>query len=303
MANEVTTTQGPRLPLPPGVDAGKWRVLTEAIFPAARSASAILLALDYCRERGLDVLKKPVNIVPRWNSELGRYVESIWPSINEIETTAARTKEWAGMDEPKWGALITETFEGSRKTKKGWEKAKIEVTFPEWCAVTVYRVVGGVRCPFTEPVYWREAYGRVGGTALPNEMWTKRPHGQLHKVAKAASLRAAFPEEGEGPTDAEMEGQTIEHTEAPPTAPAPADNWQPPEQPPAEQAGGETFDSETGEVIEEPADPHALAIEPDEEWRSWCERLIVKVRTAKTVDEADRWTKANEVTLSRVAEN
>ena len=43
-------------------------------------------------------MKKPVNIVPIWSTKLGRYVETIWPSINEIETTASRTKEWAGMD-------------------------------------------------------------------------------------------------------------------------------------------------------------------------------------------------------------
>jgi len=55
----------------------------------------------------------------------------------------------------------------------------------------------------------------------------KRPHGQLHKVAKAASLRAAFPEEGDT-TAEEMEGQTIE---PPPPAPVPADNWKPPEPP------------------------------------------------------------------------
>src|SRR5215471_19487891 len=110
MANEPVPA-GPRLPMPASFeDAGKWRVLVEAIFPSARSADSVMLALDYCRARGLDVMKKPVNIVPIWNSQLGRYVETIWPSINEIETTAARTKEWAGMDAPKWGELITETF-------------------------------------------------------------------------------------------------------------------------------------------------------------------------------------------------
>jgi hypothetical protein len=40
-------------------------------------------------------------------------------------------------------------------------------------------------------------------------MWLKRPRGQLHKVAKAASLRAAFPEEGEYVAE-EMEGKEID---------------------------------------------------------------------------------------------
>src|SRR5262249_44005714 len=151
-------------------------------------------------------LKKPINIVYMWNSDLGKMVPQFWPGINEIEVTAARTKEWAGMDEPKWGPDITETFHGRRKTREGWRDAEVMVTYPEFCSVTAYRMINGVRCAFTEPVYWREAYGRVGGSTLPNEMWTKRPRGQLHKCAKSASLRSAFPEEGDYAAE-EMEDQ------------------------------------------------------------------------------------------------
>ena len=59
-------------------------------------------------------------------------------------------------------------------------------------------------------------------------MWIKRPRGQLLKCAKAASLRAAFPEEASY-TAEEMEGKSIEPEEIvitndttpaqPPTAP------------------------------------------------------------------------------------
>ena len=78
-------------------------MLVQAIFPSVQSAESFILPLDYCRARNLEIMKKPVNIVPIWSTKLGRYVETIWPSINEIETTASRTKEWAGMDPPKWG--------------------------------------------------------------------------------------------------------------------------------------------------------------------------------------------------------
>jgi hypothetical protein len=146
-----------------------------------------------------------------WNSSLRREVETVWPGINEVQITAARTGAWAGMDEPKWGPDITREFTGRKKDKSGnWQEVKATVTFPEWCEVTVYRVVSGIRCAFTEPVYWTEAYSRSGGGELPTDMWIKRPRGQLHKVAKAASLRAAFPEEGEY-TAEEMEGKDIEH--------------------------------------------------------------------------------------------
>lgn len=197
--------------LPPGIDPGKWRVLCEATFPSAKTPQAIMMAVDYCRARGLDVFKKPVHIVPMWNTALGREVETVWPGINEVQITAARTGKWAGMDAPVWGTMVTKSFSGTRRAKGGSESVQVTVEYPEWCSVTVYRMIDGVRCAFTEPVYWLEAYSRAGGTRseLPTDMWIKRPHGQLHKVAKAAALRAAFPEEGEY-TAEEMEGKELD---------------------------------------------------------------------------------------------
>lgn len=216
MSNELAIQNTKtRLPMPSGltdIDAGKWRVLCESVFPSAKTPEAIVMALDYCRVRNLDPFKRPVNIVPMWNSTLQANVETVWPGINEVQITASRTGHYAGMDEPKWGPDKTRVFEGTRKWKEGnsWkeEHLKKEITYPEWCAVTVYRIVDGQRCAFTEPVYWEEAYARAGKTEVPNEMWSKRPRGQIIKVAKAFSLRAAFPEEGEY-TAEEMEGKEI----------------------------------------------------------------------------------------------
>ena len=84
---------------------------------------------------------------------------------------------------------------------------------PESCAITVYRMINGQKCAFTEPVYFLEAYGRLSKSELPNDGWTKRPRGMLIKVAKAFSLRAAFPEEGFYVAE-EMEGHVLEETGA-----------------------------------------------------------------------------------------
>lgn len=213
MSTAVTVIQS-RLPMPQGVselDAGKWRVLCESVFPTARTPEAIMLAMDYCRARKLDIMKKPVHIVPMWSSSLGREVETVWPSIGEVQTTASRTGKYAGMDEPKWGKEITKTFKGVKPKSVG--ETEVMLTFPEWCAVTVYRIVDGQRCAFTEPVYWLEAYARIGKTELPNDQWAKRTRGMIIKVSKAFSLRAAFPEEGEH-TAEEMEGRVIEEVDA-----------------------------------------------------------------------------------------
>lgn len=206
--NAVTKFQ-PRLPMPQvdGIGPDQWRVLTEAIFPSAKSADSIALAISYCRARNLDVFKRPVHIVPMWNSTLRREVETVWPGISELQVTAARTKAWAGMDEPVWGPMTTKTFKGRVKRGDEWVDATETVTFPEWCSVRVWRIVGNERCGFAEPVFWEEAYSRQGKSDLPNAMWLKRVRGQLHKVAKAASLRAAFPEEVSDYAAEEMEGK------------------------------------------------------------------------------------------------
>jgi phage recombination protein Bet len=205
--NALTTTVATRLPMPAGFEGSpsEWRVLCEAIFPAAKSAEAILLAIAYCRARGFDILKRPVHIVPMWNAELRKEVETVWAGINSIQVEAARTGAWAGMDPPVFGPDITRTF---RASKEGGNARTATVTFPLWCEQTVWRLVQGARCAFTERVYWVEAYGRWRNSEVPNDMWGKRPHGQLHKCAKAAVLRTAFPEAADYSAE-EMEGREI----------------------------------------------------------------------------------------------
>jgi len=214
--NIITLPVQTRLPMPAnaparGITPAQWRVLCETTFPNAKTAEAIEMAVDYCAVRKLDIFKRPINIVPMWNSALQREVETIWPGINEIQITAARTGAWAGMDAPKWGPEKTRTFKGKKKDRTGWYDAAVTVTYPEWCEVTVHRMIAGQPRAFTERVYWLEAYATTGGrdSELPNDMWAKRVHGQLHKVTKAAALRAAFPEEGSY-TAEEMEGKVIE---------------------------------------------------------------------------------------------
>lgn len=256
-----------RLPMPHGATCTpeQWRVLVDAIFPSARTSEAVMLALDYCRARKLDPFKRSVHIVPVWNKTLRREVETVWPGISELQVTAARTGQWAGMDAPEWGPLITRTFKGQVKIDNQWEDRQAVVTFPEWCAVTVYRLIGNQRYAFVEPVYWTEAYARVGRSEMPNDMWAKRVRGQLHKNAKAASLRAAFPEEISDYTSDEMEGQEID-------------------------AGGVVIEHDTEQLSRPEPQPQISAPEtpqqfrtpdpdpdPEDRAREWADRLIAKL--------------------------
>lgn len=256
-----------------GVDRASWRALVEAVFPTAKTTEGVVLALSYCKARRLDPMKRVVHIVPIWDSQKKRYVETVWPGIGELRTTAMRTGLYAGCDECEFGPEVERKFEGIVGGGDNQRRVEVVVKFPEWARVTVYRMVGNSRCAVPGPrTYWTEAYASQGKSGVPNDMWQKRPRGQLEKCAEAAALRRAFPEEiGNDITVDEVQdaGPVIEHKweaapvaeveqvepepQPEPTKPAPrksapkAQRDEPPqrEEPPP-------YDPETGEV-ERPA--------------------------------------------------
>lgn len=189
-------------------------VLQSSLYPGAKPES-IKLVLGYCRAANLDPMQKPVHIVPMLVStgkknERG-YDDKEWrdvvmPGIGLYRVQAARTGELAGIDEPEFGPSIN----------------VFGTDAPEWCRVTVYRMIGGQRVAFTAREYWIENYAVKGrDSQAPNAMWARRPRGQLAKCAEAQALRKAFPELGSQPTADETIIDPADVVDATPT-PAPA---------------------------------------------------------------------------------
>lgn len=165
-----------------GISGQTWKVIKETVYPGATDESA-LMVYDYCKVRNLDVLKHPVHIVPIYDSKKKCMVDTVWQGISELRTTAMRTGQYAGCDETIYGDDVTEKF------------GNIEITYPEWAQVTVYRMVAGQRVPFHGgKVRWKETVSTTKD-GVPNSMWRQRPYGQIEKCAEAAALRKAFPEE------------------------------------------------------------------------------------------------------------
>ena len=174
------------------------QVLQSSLYPGA-SLSSIKMVLGYCRASGLDPMRKPVHIVPMWDSKAKQMRDVTMPGIGLYRTDAARTGEHVGTDDPVFGPMVEYELSGSK------------VTVPEWCKVTVYRLKNGMKCAFTATEYWIENYATAGkDSAAPNTMWKKRGRGQLAKCAEAQALRKAFPEVGSQPTADEMEGKTLD---------------------------------------------------------------------------------------------
>lgn len=197
--------------LPPGamargLDEPTWNTLCNSIFPGALPDS-ILMAVDYCKARQLDVLKKPCHIVPMRVQQVvrtpdgSRETKWVWrdvilPGIYEYRITARRTGEYMGHSEPEFGP----TFEFVPGVK-----------VPEWVSMTMYRwsPILKEKIPYPSKVWFTEVYASKEDGS-PNARWKKAPRQMTAKCAEAAGLRDAFPDElGGEPTADEMDGQHV----------------------------------------------------------------------------------------------
>ena len=191
-----------------GIDESTWGALCNTIYPGANPDS-IIMAVDYCKARKLDIMLKPVHLVPMQVTD-ARTKEKIWrdvpmPGIGMYRIQADRSGNYAGADEPEFGPTITQEFPDPYNAGK-----TIRVSYPEWCKYTVYKFVNGQRVAYIAKEYWIENYATQSSkTECPNAMWKKRPYAQLAKCTEAQALRKGWPEIGSEPTAEEMEGKTF----------------------------------------------------------------------------------------------
>lgn len=184
--------------------------LRNSLYPGAKDES-IVMVVDYCREAKLDVMLKPVHIVPMWivdkNTGQGAMRDIVMHGINFYRIQASRSG-CAGISEPEYGEDVRECLGG------------VDIVYPKWCKMTVKRIIAGTVVEFTAIEYWKENYATAGKdkqtgkiSDAPNAMWKKRPYAQLAKCTEAQALRKAFPEIGAMPTAEEMEGKQFDSDE------------------------------------------------------------------------------------------
>lgn len=173
------------------IERDHWLALSN-LYPGARPES-IIMVHAYCKARNLDPLRKPVHIVPMsvQNKATNQWEmrDVVMQGIQELRTTAMRTGLYAGQDKVVYGPLVEVPVSTNAAAK-----ASKMVMVPETAEITVYRMLGGMKCAFTHVEYFDEAVNRTK-EGLINSMWLKRGRGMLAKVAEAGALRKAFPEE------------------------------------------------------------------------------------------------------------
>ena len=191
-------------------EAELMNVLRNSLYPGAKDES-IKLAVGYCKASGLDIMQKPVHLVPMWDAKSKQMRDVVMPGIGLYRTQAARSGAYAGVTEPEFGPDMAEEFP-EESGYEGKRRPAVSVTFPAWCKVIVKRrMADGQIAEFAATERWKENYATSGkDSKQPNAMWVRRPYAQLAKCAEAQALRKAFPEFGSQPTADEMEGKEID---------------------------------------------------------------------------------------------
>jgi phage recombination protein Bet len=143
---------------------------------AGATADELKLFMVIANRSGLDPFTRQIHFVKRG----GR--ATIQTGIDGYRAIAERTGQLAGIDDPIYD---TESEQ-----------------HPNKATVTVYRMVGEHRVPFTASARWSEYVPQQG----QDFMWRKMPYLMLGKVAESLALRKAFPNDLSGLyTDEEMQ--------------------------------------------------------------------------------------------------
>lgn len=201
------------------------KVLESSVYPGAE-LSSIKLVIGVCRAAHLDPLQKPYHIVPMdvkvkrpkkkdTDKDEFDYVKRdvVMPGIGLYRIQAERSGEYAGCSEPEFGPTQKLSWKEKYQEDENAPQQEREVSFeyPEWCRMSVRRMVNGQIVEFAHKEFWIENYATKGRHAKqPNAMWFKRPRGQIAKCTEAQLLRKGFPSIGAQPTAEEMEGKTLD---------------------------------------------------------------------------------------------
>lgn len=127
------------------------------------------LFLHQAQRTGLDPFSGQIFCVKRHNNRTERDEMTIQTGIDGYRLVADRTGVYAGNDD----------YEFDDPAKQ-----------PKWAKAPVYKMVAGVRCPFSAAARWDQYYPGDGKQGF---MWRRMPHLMLGKCAEALALRKAFP--------------------------------------------------------------------------------------------------------------
>ncbi|MCB0541874.1 MAG: phage recombination protein Bet [Saprospiraceae bacterium] len=165
------------------------------IIPAGTPKAQIAVFAKTCAERGLSAFNKEIYLVGYG----GKY--SVIVGINGFRKIAAETGQHAGTDDVVYDLQP----DGAYKTA-----ASLAGQMPKTATCTVYRMIGGTRCPYSATVVFKEF-------STGKNKWAEMPFQMIAKVAEAFALRKGFSDRLTGLSIEEeggaYEGATIQAAE------------------------------------------------------------------------------------------
>lgn len=150
------------------------------------SDDELRLFIQVCKGANLNPFLRQAHLVPFWDSKNSIERRAIIVGIDGFRAIAESSGQYAGNDDPVLegeGEIDVEVWGDDKK------KHAKKITVPKKATVTVYKVVAGVRNPFTASARWDEYYP---GPKKGNQ-WHRMPNLMLGKCAEALALRKAFP--------------------------------------------------------------------------------------------------------------
>lgn len=226
---------------------GEWgseelQIIRDSVAKGASDAQ-LRVYLWTAKKLDLDPMRRQIYSIPYGG------LRQVVVGIDGLRLIASRSGVYAGSDD-----AVFEYADGYTK-------------YPYKASVTVYKLVGGILGKFTGSARWDE-FAPLNHNGEPTGQWAKMPHVMLGKVAEAAAIRKAFPQEAGGVyTTDEMEqagaGMVIEESQEASTPAIPQRAQTPPPQtkqqalPPKPAAKPQ---SPAGNTAQAPAVSHGEAI-------------------------------------------
>lgn len=169
--------------------------LVEAgIIPSNTPPAQIKIFARFCYEKGLSPFSGEVHLIAYNGKEGVKY--SRVTGIDGYRKIAARTGELGGKDDVKYDLCADGSFKTAAELKK-------EKNLPISATVTVYRIKGALRVPFTATALWDEfvQIGTANGKKYYKGKWNPEngmPYHMLAKCAEAIALREGFADQLSG---------------------------------------------------------------------------------------------------------
>ena len=144
------------------------------VIPANTPPAVVTVFATNCRLHGLSPFKKEIYLV-KYGSIYATIV-----GIDGFRNKATRTGQYAGIDDAKFNLQSNGQYETAAQLRAANK-------LPISCTVTAYRIVSGVRCPFSHTAVFSEFAG--------SGKWQTMPFQMIQKVAEAFCLKKGFADE------------------------------------------------------------------------------------------------------------